>query len=42
MHKHQHHSQKQRKETKTMICHSDEFFSEWWPIGVATLNSESV
>ena len=42
MHKHQHHNQKQRKEVKTMTSHSDEFFSEWWPIEVATLNSESV
>lgn len=40
MHSHQH--QKQRKEAKTMICHSYDFFCEWWPTEVATFNSESV
>ena len=40
---HSHYNQKQsRKEAKIMICHSDEYFCEWWPIEVATLNSESV
>ena len=42
MHKHQHHNKKQRKEAKTMICHSEEYFCEWWPTEVATLNSKSV
>ena len=43
MHKHQHHNQKQtRKEAKTMICHSEEYFCEWWPTEVATLNSKNV
>ena len=29
---HKHHNQKRRKETKTMIYRSDEYFCEWWPI----------
>ena len=30
------------REAKTMAYHSDDYFCEWWPIEVATLNSESV
>ena len=42
MHRHKHQHQKQSRKEAMMAYHSYEYFCEWWPTEVATLNSKSV